>query len=170
MPSCVICRSCSRPGPAPAPSAASTSTTDREHRPNEVLLDIGPGDEVIVPANTFVATAEAVCRAGARPRFVDVLPDTLEIDPDAVAAAVRPDTAAVVAVHMFGQPADMGRLQAVTRRHGLTLIEDAAQAHGARFGAGAPAAWGSRPPSASIPGRTWAPSATAARWSPTTRR
>jgi dTDP-4-amino-4,6-dideoxygalactose transaminase len=97
-------------------------------------LDIGPGDEVIVPANTFVATAEAVCRAGARPRFVDVLPDTLEIDPDAVAAAVRPDTAAVVAVHMFGQPADMGRLQAVTRRHCLTLIEDAAQAHGARFG------------------------------------
>jgi dTDP-4-amino-4,6-dideoxygalactose transaminase len=96
-------------------------------------LQIGPGDEVIIPANTFVATAEAVCRAGARPRFVDVLPDTLEIDPDAVAAAVRPSTAAVVAVHLFGQPADIRRLADVTRRHGLALIEDAAQAHGARF-------------------------------------
>jgi dTDP-4-amino-4,6-dideoxygalactose transaminase len=96
-------------------------------------LDIGPGDEVIVPANTFVATAEAVCRAGARPRFVDVLPDTLEVDPDAVAAAVNPRTAAVVAVHLYGQPADMERLQAVTQRHDLALIEDAAQAHGARF-------------------------------------
>src|SRR4051794_30584259 len=130
MPSCVICRSCSRPGPAPAPSAASTSTTDREHRPNEVLLDIGPGDEVIVPANTFVATAEAVCRAGARPRFVDVLPDTLEIDPDAVAAAVRPDTAAVVAVHMFGQPAGMGGLPGGTPRPRPPPIEGAAPATG----------------------------------------
>jgi dTDP-4-amino-4,6-dideoxygalactose transaminase len=96
-------------------------------------LEIGPGDEVIIPANTFVATAEAVCRAGARPRFVDVLPDTLEIDPAAVAAAVRPSTAAVVAVHLFGQPVDIRRLADVTRRHGLALIEDAAQAHGARF-------------------------------------
>jgi dTDP-4-amino-4,6-dideoxygalactose transaminase len=96
-------------------------------------LAIGRGDEVIVPANTFVATAEAVCRAGARPRFVDVLPDTLEVDPDAVAAAVGPRTAAVVAVHLYGQPADMERLTAVAHRHGLALIEDAAQAHGARF-------------------------------------
>jgi dTDP-4-amino-4,6-dideoxygalactose transaminase len=96
-------------------------------------LGIGPGDEVIVPANTFVATAEAVCRAGARPRFVDVRPDTLEIDPDAVSAAVNPRTSAVVAVHLFGQTPDMGRLVDVTRRHGLALIEDAAQAHGARF-------------------------------------
>jgi dTDP-4-amino-4,6-dideoxygalactose transaminase len=96
-------------------------------------LGIGPGDEVIVPANTFVATAEAVCRAGARPRFVDVLPDTLEMDPDAVSAAVNPGTAAVVAVHLFGQTPDMGRLLDLTRRHGLALIEDAAQAHGAGF-------------------------------------
>jgi len=96
-------------------------------------LGIGPGDEIVVPANTFVATAEAVCRAGARPRFVDVLPDTLQIDPDAVAAAVNPRTAAVVAVHLFGQTPDMGRLLALTQRHGLALIEDAAQAHGARF-------------------------------------
>jgi dTDP-4-amino-4,6-dideoxygalactose transaminase len=97
-------------------------------------LGIGPGDEVIVPGNTFVATAEAVCGVGARPRFVDVLPDTLEIDPDAASAAVNPRTAAVVAVHMFGQTPDMERLVGLAQRHDLALIEDAAQAHGARFG------------------------------------
>jgi dTDP-4-amino-4,6-dideoxygalactose transaminase len=96
-------------------------------------LGIGPGDEVIVPANTFVATAEAVCHAGARPRFVDVRPDTLLIDPDAVAAAITPRTAAVVAVHLFGQMADVDALAALASRHGVALIEDAAQAHGARF-------------------------------------
>lgn len=97
-------------------------------------LGIGPGDEVIVPANTFIATAEAVCTVGARPRFVDVLPDTLLIDPAAAAAAVRPATAAIVAVHLFGQMADFDALIPVARRCGLALIEDAAQAHGARLG------------------------------------
>ena len=97
-------------------------------------LGIGPGDEVIVPANTFVATVEAVCAVGARPRFVDVLPDTLQIDPDAVAAAVGPRTAAIMAVHMFGQMVDVDRLEVVAQRHGVALVEDAAQAHGARFG------------------------------------
>ncbi len=97
-------------------------------------LGIGAGDEVVVPANTFVATAEAVCTVGARPRFVDVLPDTLQVDPDAVAAAIGPRTAAVVAVHLFGQMADVGSLLPLTRRHGLALVEDAAQAHGARSG------------------------------------
>ena len=96
-------------------------------------LDIGPGDEVIIPTNTFVATVEAVVTAGARPRFVDVRPDTLLIDPDAVAAAVGPRTAAVMAVHLFGQMADMTALSTLTDRHGLALVEDAAQAHGARF-------------------------------------
>ncbi|NEK59061.1 DegT/DnrJ/EryC1/StrS family aminotransferase [Geodermatophilus sabuli] len=97
-------------------------------------LGVGPGDEVVVPANTFVATAEAVCATGARPRFVDVLPDTLEVDPDAVAAAIGPRTVAVMAVHLFGQMADVGRLAPLAARHGLALVEDAAQAHGARFG------------------------------------
>jgi dTDP-4-amino-4,6-dideoxygalactose transaminase len=96
-------------------------------------LGIGPGDEVIVPTNTFVATAEAVCAVGARPRFVDVLPDTLLIDPDAVAAAVSRRTAAVIAVHLFGQMADLDALFPVARRYGLAVIEDAAQAHGARL-------------------------------------
>lgn len=96
-------------------------------------LGIGPGDEVIVPTNTFVATAEAVCSVGARPRFVDVLPGTLLIDPDAVAAAAGPATAAIIAVHLFGQMADIDALIPVARRYGLALIEDAAQAHGARL-------------------------------------
>jgi dTDP-4-amino-4,6-dideoxygalactose transaminase len=96
-------------------------------------LGIGPGDEVIIPTNTFVATAEAVVTVGARPRFVDVLPDTLLIDPAAAAAAVGPHTAAIMGVHLFGQMVDMPALQALAARHGLALIEDAAQAHGARF-------------------------------------
>ncbi|ART72459.1 glutamine--scyllo-inositol aminotransferase [Mycobacterium dioxanotrophicus] len=96
-------------------------------------LGIGPGDEVIVPANTFVASVEAVCSVGARPRFVDVLPDTLLIDPRAAAAAVRPSTAAILAVHLFGQMADLDALYGVARRNALVLIEDAAQAHGARL-------------------------------------
>ena len=96
-------------------------------------LGIGPGDEVIVPGNTFVATAEAVVTVGARPRFVDVLPGTLEIDPDTVAAAIGPRTAAVMAVHLYGQMVEVDRLLPITERHGLALIEDAAQAHGARF-------------------------------------
>jgi dTDP-4-amino-4,6-dideoxygalactose transaminase len=96
-------------------------------------LGIGPGDEVIVPTNTFVATVEAVCAVGARPRFVDVLPDTLLIDPDAVAMAAGPATVAVIAVHLFGQMADLEALLPVARRYGLAVIEDACQAHGARM-------------------------------------
>lgn len=96
-------------------------------------LGIGAGDEVIVPANTFVATVEAVVTVGATPRFVDVRPDTLLVDPDAVEAALTPATRAVIAVHLYGQMADVVRLEALARRHGIALVEDAAQAHGARF-------------------------------------
>jgi dTDP-4-amino-4,6-dideoxygalactose transaminase len=96
-------------------------------------LGVGRGDEVIVPTNTFIATAEAVCIVGGRPRFVDVLPDTLLIDPRAVEAAVGPSTAAIIAVHLFGQMADLDAMIPVARRHNLALIEDAAQAHGARL-------------------------------------
>jgi dTDP-4-amino-4,6-dideoxygalactose transaminase len=95
-------------------------------------LGIGPGDEVIVPANTFIATAEAVCATGAQPRFVDVCANTLLIDPDAAAAAINPSTAAIIAVHLYGQMVDPEPIKAVTAAHGLALIEDAAQAHGAR--------------------------------------
>ena len=96
-------------------------------------LGIGPGDEVIVPANTFVATAEAVVVCGARPRFVDVSDETLLMSPGDVAAAIGPSTAAIVAVHLFGQMADVDALGALAAAHGLALVEDAAQAHGARF-------------------------------------
>jgi dTDP-4-amino-4,6-dideoxygalactose transaminase len=96
-------------------------------------LGIGPGDEVIVPGNTFIATVEAICYVGARPRFVDVLPDTLLIDPDAAEAAVNERTAAIIGVHLYGQMVDTDRVLEVTRKHGLAFIEDAAQAHGARF-------------------------------------
>ncbi len=97
-------------------------------------LGIGPGDEVIVPANTFVATPEAVQAVGATPRFVDVRPDTLLLDPDAAEAAVNGRTAAVVAVHLYGQMVEPGPVLALTRKYGLALVEDAAQAHGARHG------------------------------------
>lgn len=96
-------------------------------------LGVGAGAEVIVPANTFVATVEAICNVGARPRFVDVDPHTLLIDAASVESALTRKTAAVVAVHLYGQMANVDALQVVTRRHGLLLIEDAAQAHGASF-------------------------------------
>jgi dTDP-4-amino-4,6-dideoxygalactose transaminase len=96
-------------------------------------LGVGPGDEVVVPAATFVATAEAVVGVGAVPRFVDVDADTLLLDPAAVEAAIGPRTVAVVAVHLYGQMADLEALARVTDRYGLALVEDAAQAHGARL-------------------------------------
>jgi dTDP-4-amino-4,6-dideoxygalactose transaminase len=94
-------------------------------------LGVGPGDEVIVPAFTFVATALAALRVGARPVFVDVTDDTLLLDPDAVARALSPQTRAVIPVHLYGQCAPMEALAAVAAPRGVPLIEDAAQAHGA---------------------------------------
>ena len=96
-------------------------------------LGIGAGDEVIVPANTFVATAEAVLLAGAVPRFADVSPQTLLLTPECLEAALTPRTAAVIVVHLYGQMPDMGALCAAADRAGIALIEDAAQAHGATW-------------------------------------
>jgi perosamine synthetase len=98
-----------------------------------VALGIGPGDEVIVPALTFVATANAVAYTGARPVFVDCDPTTWNIDPGAAACAVTPRTRALVAVHLYGHPADMDPLRALADERSLVLIEDAAEAHGARY-------------------------------------
>lgn len=95
---------------------------------------IGPGDEVIVPAYTFIATWLAVSRTGARPVPVDVCERTYNIDPDCIDAAVTPRTAAVVPVHLRGEPAEMDAIDVVARRGGLAIIEDAAQAHGAKYG------------------------------------
>jgi dTDP-4-amino-4,6-dideoxygalactose transaminase len=96
-------------------------------------LGIGAGDEVVVPANTFIATAAAVVRAGATPRFADVSDGTLLLTPDTLAEAITPRTRAVIAVHLFGQMPDMPGLLAVTARAGGILVEDAAQAHGAEW-------------------------------------
>ncbi|MEH1031081.1 perosamine synthetase [Micromonospora profundi] len=92
---------------------------------------IGPGDEVIVPALTYVATANAVAYCGARPVFVDVLADTWCIDPDQVRAAIGPRTRAVLAVDLYGHPADYSALRAMCDTHGLLLVSDAAESFGA---------------------------------------
>lgn len=99
-------------------------------------LGIGPGDEVITVANTFIATAEAISYAGARPVLVDCRLEDYLIDPAAVAAAITPRTRAIIPVHLYGQPADMDTLAALTQKHGLALIQDAAQAHGATLSDG----------------------------------
>lgn len=96
-------------------------------------LGIGPGDEVIVPANTFIATVAAVVRAGAEPVFIDVDPATLLMTAPAVVSAITPRTAAVIPVHLYGQPVDMGAIREVADSAALAVIEDAAQAHGARW-------------------------------------
>jgi dTDP-4-amino-4,6-dideoxygalactose transaminase len=92
---------------------------------------IGPGDEVITSAFTFIATAEAIRYVGARPVFVDIDPRTFNLTPQTVEAAVTPKTKAVMPVHLFGQPCDMPGIQAVCARHGLKIIEDCAQSFGA---------------------------------------
>ena len=97
-----------------------------------IAAGIGPGDEVITPPNSFVASTAAIVRAGATPVFADVRRDGL-IDPDAVAAAVTPRTAAVMPVHLWGGICDMEALWAIAERHGLAIVEDAAQAMGTRY-------------------------------------
>jgi dTDP-4-amino-4,6-dideoxygalactose transaminase len=98
-----------------------------------MALGIGPGDEVIVPANTFVASAEAVVLAGATPRFADVSPRTLLLTPDDLEAAITRRTRAVIVVHLYGQMPDMDALSRTAGRAGVLIIEDAAQAHGATW-------------------------------------
>jgi dTDP-4-amino-4,6-dideoxygalactose transaminase len=98
-----------------------------------IALGLGPGDEVIVPANTFIATAAAVVRAGATPRFADVSDDTLLMTSRTLAEAITPRTRAVIVVHLYGQVPDMTSLVGAARQAGIAVIEDAAQAHGAEW-------------------------------------
>ena len=98
-------------------------------------LRIGDGDEVIVPDLTFVATAHAVLLAGATPVFVDVDPETWCIDPRALERAIGPRTRAIIPVHLYGHPADMTAIAALASPRGIDIVEDAAEAHGARIGA-----------------------------------
>ena len=94
---------------------------------------IGPGHEVITVPFTFVASVSAVIYAGARPVLVDIDPRSFTMDPSAIEAAITPRTKAILPVHLYGQPADMDPIMEVARRHGLVVIEDAAQAHGAKY-------------------------------------
>ena len=96
-------------------------------------MDVGPGDEVIVPSNTYIATWLAVSQCGATP--VPVEPDarTYNIDPALIEAAITPRTKVILPVHLYGQPADMDPILAIARKHGLRVLEDGAQAHGARY-------------------------------------
>lgn len=96
-------------------------------------LALPPGGEIIVPANSFVASAEAVCNMGHRVVFCDCDPGTLTLDVEDVKRRVTKNTVAVMAVHLYGHPANMVPLQAVAKEHGLKIIEDAAQAHGAEY-------------------------------------
>lgn len=106
------------------------SGTDALHL--ALLADgIGEGDEVITSAFTFIATAEAICYVGAKPIFVDIDPKTFNITAAAVEAAITPKTKAVMPVHLFGQPVDMGAIKAVCEKHNLKIIEDCAQSFGA---------------------------------------
>jgi dTDP-4-amino-4,6-dideoxygalactose transaminase len=98
-----------------------------------LALDVGPGDEVITVANTFIATVEAISAVGAEPVFVDVEPDTYLLDATRLEAAITPRTKAIIPVHLYGLACDMDAIGEIARRHNLAVIEDACQAHGATY-------------------------------------
>ncbi|HEY7222791.1 MAG TPA: DegT/DnrJ/EryC1/StrS family aminotransferase [Micromonosporaceae bacterium] len=107
-----------------------------------LALGLGPGDEVIVPSFTFAATANAVRLVGATPVFADIERGSFCLDPDAVGSLIGPRTRAIMPVHLYGHPADMDRIGMLAQRHGLAIVEDAAQAHGAMLGGRAVATFG----------------------------
>ena len=96
-------------------------------------LGVGPGDEVITVAHTFIATAEAINAAGARPIFVDIDPVSYTMDPAMLEKAITSRTKAIIPVHLYGQPADMDSINAIAAKHNLLVIEDSCQAHGAKY-------------------------------------
>lgn len=98
-----------------------------------LAMDIGTGDEVITVPNSFIATAEAISFTGATPVFVDVDEESYTLNPELLEAAITPRTRAIIPVHLFGQPAEMDPILEIARQHGLRVIEDAAQAHGAEY-------------------------------------
>lgn len=116
-------------------AVAVSSGTDADTLALAVLHDLGAtrNDEVIVPALSFVATGSAVLHAGLKPVFVDIDPQTLNIDPELIAAAITPRTKAIMPVHLMGKPADMDRIQAIADVHDLLVVEDAAEAFGAVY-------------------------------------
>ncbi len=116
-----------------ASHAVATSTGTSALHLSLLAAGIGPGDEVITVPFTFVATVAAIRYTGATPVFVDIHPASMTMDPAAVEAAITPRTKAIVPVHLYGQPADMDPICEIAARHGLAVIEDACQAHGAEY-------------------------------------
>ncbi len=98
-----------------------------------LALSVGRGDEVIIVSNTFIATAEAITMTGAKPVFVDINPTSYTMDPGSLEEAITRRTRAIIPVHLYGQAADMDPIMEIARRHGLSVIEDACQAHGAEY-------------------------------------
>jgi len=98
-----------------------------------MALGVQPGDEVVTAPNSFIATAEAISLCGARPVFVDVEESSLTMDPALLEQAITPRTKAIIPVHLYGQPADMDAIVAIAKRHGVAVLEDACQAHGAEY-------------------------------------
>ncbi len=116
-------------------AVAVSSGTDADALSCAVLYDFGAqrGDEIIIPAFTFVATANAVLQAGFKPVFVDVKRETLNIDPDQIEKVITKKTRALMPVHLMGKPAQMDKIERIAKQHNLRIIEDAAEAHGARY-------------------------------------
>lgn len=114
---------------------AMSSGTDADIVACASLYDLGAkrGDEIIVPALTFVASANSILAAGFIPRFVDIKVETLNIDPDKIEAAINEKTRAIMVVHLMGKPCDMDTISAIARKYNLTIIEDACEAHGATY-------------------------------------
>ncbi|WP_243664655.1 DegT/DnrJ/EryC1/StrS family aminotransferase [Rhodothermus marinus] len=135
-----------------------------------MALDLKPGDEVIVPAFTFVATAEAAALLGIRPVFADIDPRTFNLDPASVEARISPRTRAIVPVHLFGQAADLTPLLELAERHRLFVIEDNAQAIGAAYRDRKTGTFGHIGCLSFFPSKNLVPTATAAPCSPTIRR
>lgn len=116
-----------------APGALTVSSCTAALHLSLMALEVGPGDEVITTPLTFAASVNVIEHAGARPVLVDVEPDTLNIDPDAVESAITPATKAIIAVHYAGHPVELDSLREISRRHNVHLIEDAAHAIGAGY-------------------------------------
>lgn len=120
---------------------ALNSGTAGQHL-GQLAAGVGPGDEVIVPSFTFAATGNSVALTGATPVFVDIEPETFGLDPRAVEAAITPRTKGIMPVHLYGHPARMRELEAIARKYGIDIYEDAAQAHGASLDGRAVGTWG----------------------------
>ena len=135
-----------------------------------LLLNIGPGDEVITTPSTFVATSWAISYVGAKPVYIDVDDATFNLDPKRVRQAITPRTKALLPVHLYGHPADLDSLNEICREHKLPLVEDAAQAHGATYKGKVVGTFGAMSCFSFYPGKNLGPTAKVGRWSPTMRR